>query len=74
MFDCNFNREQGKSHQCVQFIASPSANRLGLLIAIPSVKFKKKKKEKELALMPLLKWAVASTHFPWQDMLLMGGL
>lgn len=24
--------------------------------------------------MPLLKWAVASTHFPWQDMLLMDGL
>lgn len=36
VFDCNFNREQGKSHQCIQFIASPSANRLGLLIAIPS--------------------------------------
>lgn len=44
MFDCNFNREGGKSHRCIRFIASSSANRLGLLIAIPSVKFRKDKK------------------------------
>lgn len=54
-----------KSSQCIQFIASSSANRLDLLIAIPSVKFRKgKKKKKKSVLMPLLKWAVASTPFP----------
>lgn len=46
VFDCNFNREKKKKgHQCIQLIASSSANILGLLISIPFVKFRRKKKE-----------------------------
>lgn len=57
------NNNINKSCQCIQFIASSSANRLGFLIAVPSVKFRIRKK---LVSMPLLKRAVASTPLPWQ--------